>query len=169
MKILVVFMSQTGNTEKIARTIFEEIGDIGEIKSMDNVDGLEGYDFAFVGFPIQAFGPAVQAKAFLQSHADGKKLALFITHAVPEGHPELKEWLTKCRQAAEGAEIVNMFDCQGELGQEIMTFLKKSDDPKMRAFGEQGAATKGQPDATRIESARQFAKETIKMVMDRNP
>lgn len=167
MKLLVVYMSQTGNTKKVAQAIFEETGGDGEIKSMKTVDGLAGYDLSFIGFPIQAFGPAEQARKFLENHVAGRAVALFITHAVPEDHPELQEWLSGCRQAAKGADIVNLFDCQGELGQEITDFLKKSEDPKMRAFGEQGAQTIGQPDETRIERARQFARETLNMFRDR--
>jgi len=42
-----------------------------------------------------------------------------------------------------------------------MEFLKKSDDPKIRAFGERGSQTKGQPDDTHLKRAREFARETI--------
>ena len=161
MKILVTYMSQTGCTKKVAEAIYEEITGDKEIKELKDLKSLEGYDLSFVGFPIHAFGPAQEAKKFLEDHSAGKSVALFITHASPEGNELLPEWLEKSRKAATGAEIVGMFNCQGELAQHVMDMLMKSDDPTMRSFGEQGPQTKGQPDESRLEKARSFAREII--------
>jgi flavodoxin len=159
MKVLVAYFSQTGNTKKIAEAIYGEIKQDKEIKKLKEVEGLDGYDFSFIGLPLQAFGPAKDAKDFLKTKTAGKKVALFITHAVPEGAPQLAEWLGKCEKAAAGAEIAGMFDCQGELSQAVADMLLKSDDPNMQAFGKMRSATTGQPDASRIEKAKAFARE----------
>lgn len=154
-------MSQTGNTKKVAENIFQEIKAEKEIKELGEIDTLEGYDLAFVGFPIIQFGAPKKAQKFLEKHAKGKKVALFITHASPEGSEPLQGWLENCKQAATGANLVGMFDCQGELAQHVIDSLLKSDNPQMRAFGEMGPSTKGQPDTTRLERARVFAKEIM--------
>jgi flavodoxin len=164
MKTLVAYMSQTGNTKKVAEAIYEAISEDKEIKELGDVENLDAYDFVFVGFPIHAFGPAEPAKKFLQAHAGGKRIALFITHAAPEESEEVKVWLGACEEAASQADVVSMFDCQGELAEAIMDMLLKSDDPNIRAFGELGPVTKGQPDETRLESARAFARETMEKV-----
>jgi flavodoxin len=164
MKTLVAYMSQTGNTKKVAEAIYGAITEDKEIKELGGVDNLNEYDFVFVGFPIHAFGPAEPAKKFLEAHAAGKKIALFITHAAPEQSEEIKGWLGACEEAASQADVVNMFDCQGELAEAIMDMLLKSDDPNIRAFGELGPMTKGQPDETRLERARAFARETMEKV-----
>ncbi len=164
MKVLVTYMSQTGNTQKVAEAIFGEISDDKEIKKLHGVESLDEYDFAFIGFPLIAFGPAEPANEFLQAHSAGKKIALFITHAAPEESEEVKGWLKTSQEAASKADIVNMFDCQGELAQPVIDMLLGSDDPNMRAFGELGPATKGQPDETRLERARAFARETMEKV-----
>lgn len=161
MKVLVAYVSQTGNTQKVAEAIFGEIPGDKEIKKLEDVESLDAYDFAFIGFPLIAFGPAEPAKKFLEAHSPGKRIALFITHAAPEGTEEVKAWLNTSREAASKAEIVDMFDCQGELAQPVIDMLLKSDDPNMRAFGELGPTTKGQPDETRLERARAFARETM--------
>ncbi len=164
MKVLVAYMSQTGNTQKVAEAIHGEISEDKEIKTLDAVEGLDAYDFAFIGFPLIAFGPAEPAKKFLEAHSAGKRIALFITHAAPEESEEVKGWLKTSREAASKADIVSMFDCQGELAQPVIDMLLGSDDPNMRAFGELGPSTKGQPDETRLEAARTFARETMEMV-----
>lgn len=161
MKLLVTYMSQTGNTKKVAEAIYGEITEPKEIKTLEDIENLDECDFAFIGFPLHAFGPAEPAKKFLEAHSAGKRIALFITHAAPEDSEEVKGWLKASRDAASKADIVNMFDCQGELAQPVIDMLLGSDDPNMRAFGELGPATKGQPDETRLERARAFARETM--------
>lgn len=164
MRTLVTFVSQTGNTRKVAEAISGEIKVEVELKELSEVATLEGYDLVFMGFPINAFGPNPAAKEFLERNAAGHKLAIFITHGAPEDNEDVAIWLDKCRQAAAGAEIVGTFNCQGEVAQVVIDFLLKSDDEKMRAFGEAGPATKGQPDASRLERARAFAREVIAKV-----
>jgi len=159
MKALVTYMSQSGNTRKVAVAMFEAIQCEKELKEFSEVESVDGYDLLFVGFPIQAFGPAEKARNFMEQHLTGKKTALFITHASPEDSPELKGWLDICNEAAANADIAGVFNCQGELAPDIMEFLKSSEDPKLKAFGELGPTTKGQPDAARLEKARAFAKE----------
>lgn len=161
MKTLVTYFSQTGNTRKVAEAIYDEIGVEKELKEFSDVDSLEGYDLAFVGFPIQAFGPAQAAKDFLAQHAAGSRIALFITHAAPEDQEGIGQWLDKCREAAGGAELVGLFDCMGELSEQIADYLVKQENPTMRSFGERRPETMGQPDESRLQKAREFARETM--------
>ena len=158
MKVLVAYISQSGNTRKVADAMFEVMQGEKEIKELSEIENVDSYDLLFVGFPIQAFGPAEKAKQFMAQNVSGKKVALFTTHASPEDSEDLPPWLEACKKAAAGAEIVGFFNCQGELAPDIMEMLKSSDDPKLKSFGELGPTTKGQPDASRIERAREFAK-----------
>jgi len=158
---LVSYSSQTGNTKKVAEAIFDELSGEKELKPLEHVMNLEGYDLAFIGFPVHSAGPAKDAKSFLESNSAGKKLALFVTHAAPEDAPDLPKILDACKAAATGAELVGVFDCQGELSQDVIGFLLKSDNPALRAFGEYGPQTKGQPDSVCLERARDFAREVM--------
>jgi flavodoxin len=161
MKVLIAYMSQTGNTRKVAEAIFQEVQDEKEIKELSELDSLEGYDLAFVGFPIHGFGAPEEAKSFLEKQCKGKDVALFVTHGAPEDLEDLREWLAKCKEAAAGVNLIGMFDCQGELAQGVIDMLLKSPDPKLRYFGEMGPTTRGQPDAARLERAREFAREIM--------
>jgi len=162
MKVIVTYMSQTGNTKKVAEAIFQELKGKKEIKPISEVSSLDGYDLAFVGFPIQGYGPAADAKSFLEQHAKGKNIALFITHASPEDSPELKEWLGGCKAAACAANLLGMFDCQGELSQAVADFMLNSGDPTLAAWAKERPTTVGQPDAARLKKARTFAREIMK-------
>jgi flavodoxin len=162
MRVLVTYMSQTDNTKKVAEAIFREIEGNKEIKPLAEVTSLEGYDLAFIGFPIQGYGPAADAKSFLGQHSKKKDIALFITHASPEDSPELKEWLGNCRAAACAANLLGVFDCQGELSQAVADFMLNSGDPALVAWGKRRSETVGQPDAARLKKARNFAREIMK-------
>ena len=162
MKVMVTYMSQTGNTKKVAEAIFQEIKGKKEIKPMEEVSSLDGYDLAFIGLPIQAYQPAGDAKSFLEERTKGKNIALFVTHAAPEGNPEIKEWLNLCKAVAAGAKILGVFDCQGELSQAVADFMLNSGDPGMVADAKKRSTTVGQPDAARLKKARTFAREIMK-------
>ena len=98
MSILVTYFSQTGNTKKVADAIYEAIEGEKETKEFSEVESLEEYDLTFVGFPMQAFGPAQQAKSFLENQCNGKKIAVFLTHGVSENFEELPRWLENCNR-----------------------------------------------------------------------
>ncbi len=161
MKVLVAYMSVSGNTKKVAEAIYKEIKADKELKELKDVASLNGYDLCFIGFPIHAFGPANEAKAFLEKNAAGKKIALFITHSAPEGAEPVSQWLESAKKAASGANIVGMFDCQGELAQNIADMMLGSKNADLIAKAEQRDQTLGQPDAGRLKKARKFAKEIM--------
>ena len=160
MKVLVAYMSQTGNTKKIAEAIYGVIPQPKEIKRIEDVTSLEGYDLAFLGFPMHAFGPDERVKTFLETHVKDRAIALFITHMSPEHNPALQGWIQKFKDAAVGANIVGVFNCQGQACQEILTAMLNSPNPQARAIA-QAHNSQGQPDATRLERAKTFANETM--------
>lgn len=166
MKVLVAYMSQTGNTKKVAEAIYEGIDDDKEIKKIDEVDSTEGYEIAFLGFPVHGEGPDKKTVQLLERHCTaGRKVALFTTHASPEDAEELPATLEKFRQAARGAEIVDMFDCQGQLAKAIKTFMSIMPNAKYRRWAKMDNS-QGQPDETRLERARAFSKEVMKKLHD---
>ena len=147
MKALVVYFSQTGNTKRVAEAIFEAISCDKEIADLTQIASVDESDLIFVGFPIQAFGPAAEAKQFIEKHCQNRKVALFMTHGVPEGFKELATWVDACKEGAARADLIGVFECQGEVAQVFLDAALQSDDPLMQKFGEAGATSKGKPDA----------------------
>ncbi|MDG6244896.1 MAG: flavodoxin family protein [Methanolobus sp.] len=159
MRTLVTYMTQTGNTKRIAEAIYGEIEGEKDIKPIGEVKNLEGYDLTFIGFPVLQFDIPPNVKKFITENTAGKNIAIFMTHAVPEGTEVIHSWTGSAEQAAAGATVLGSFDCQGELAQPVIDMLLKADDPQMKAFGEMGPSTKGQPDESRVQKAKEFAKE----------
>lgn len=167
MNTLVTYMTVTGNTKKVAEAIYGEIEGRKEIKPIEQVKDLEGYDLIFVGFPVMRFGPPDKIKTFLESNAKGKKVALFVTHAMWTKLEPLKGILMKCREAASCANVVGFFDCQGELSEPVAQSLLTSENPDMQKFGEMRSMTMGHPDAKDLENARAFTRDIMGKVMVR--
>jgi flavodoxin len=163
MRALVAYMSKTGNTKKVAEAIYDGIECEKEIKPVRDVRDLEGYDLAFLGFPTLNLGPGRSAKRFLSTQARGHRIALFITHGSPEDAEEMPGCLAKFKDAAAGADLVGMFDCQGELASGIKRVMSIFPDPKVRRWARLDSS-QGQPDAARLERAREFAREMMARV-----
>ena len=69
MKVLVTYFSQSGNTEKIAKAIFEEAAQANEaeLKKLEDItpDEVAGYDFIFIGSPLHSANLAAPVKECL--------------------------------------------------------------------------------------------------------
>lgn len=159
MKVLVTYQSLTGNTKKVAAAIFEAIEQEKEMKELSQITTLEGYDLVFVGFPIMGFGPSPEVTGFLTNQATGRNVALFITHASPEDSEPLQDWLKKCKTSAANTDLKGIFNCQGELSEQIADFMLKSGDAAMVEWAKDRPSTIGQPDATRLQRAKDWAKK----------
>ncbi len=161
MKTLVTYFSQTGKTKQVAEAIFETIEGEKAMKELSEVESTDGYDLLFVGFPIQAFAPAAQAKDFLANQCRNKQLALFMTHAMPEDFEEIGEWIENCKNAAADTDVVGVFNCQGEMADFILDAMLANDDPQIQKLAKGASTSKGQPDTFRIERARAFAADIM--------
>lgn len=164
MKTLVTYMSQTGNTKKIAEAIYEEIDGEKDIEKIEEISNLSRYDLVFVGFPIIQANIPENVSKFVLENAAGKNIAFFMTHGSPEGFEAIQSWTESCKDIAAKGNLLGTFDCQGEIAQQVIDVLLQSDDPQMKAFGEMGPSTKGLPDAPRVHKAKEFAKEIMAKV-----
>jgi len=158
LKILVTYSTRTNNTKTIAEAIYEEIEFKKEIRNMAELDNLDGYDLIFLGFPIENYGPPQNVRDFLKEHSANKKIALFITHGSPEFSDFLPPWLDESKKCLDGsAELLGLFNCQGDVAQFVIDSLSKSDSPTLRYFAQESSKVSGQPDETRIKKAKDFA------------
>lgn len=158
MKVLVTYRSQSGNTKKIAEAIYDGIEAEKDIRPIQEIESLEGYGLAFIGFPIEGFGPSKPVIEFLEKHSQGKKIALFITHAAPEDAPVLSEWFAPAKKMVEGGELLGLFDCRGALAQPVKEHMLKSGNPDLVRWAEKDDS-QGHPNDSSLGRARTFGKE----------
>ena len=86
MKALVAYYSESGNTEKLAKAIYEGITAVSE-KEIGSIAEAnpQNYEVIFVGFPVQASGVPAKVEQFIKNIPEGKMLAFFVTHGSLRG------------------------------------------------------------------------------------
>jgi flavodoxin len=167
----VAYSSLTGNTEKIARAIFNGIPGFKDLQSMSAINSTDGYDIIFAGFPIYNFEPIQSAKEFLKNNTSGKNIALFITMALtaaPENQQKSDLYLltiNNCRKCVAFANLLGVFDCPGELSEHTANALLKSSDPMLQGFGSMRHYTLGYPNEENIREAEAFAESIFRKMI----
>lgn len=163
MKVLVTYMSKTGNTRKVAEAIFKEIDEEKEIKAINEVDSIVGYDITFLGFPVHGERLEKKVADLLVKHCvHGRNVALFVTHGSREGDvPELQHWLAEFKMAASQANVLGVFNCQGQLAKSVKFIMSIYPNAKYRLWAKMDTS-QGQPDQTRIDRARVFSRNMMR-------
>lgn len=156
MKALVTYYSETGNTEKLARAIYEGAGEVEkEIAPINETGDLEAYDLIFCGFPVQAHEVPAKVESFLKTIPEGKKLALFGTHGSLRGGQlavaAFYHALSVCRRE----RVIGTFGCRGKVKFALLEQLEKK--PEHREWVMEAQSAIGHPDEADLEDGRKWA------------
>jgi len=160
MKALVAYYSNTGNTEKLARAIYEGIEQVEkEILHIKEVKEVEDSDIIFCGFPVQSHSVPGKAEAFIKSIPEGKKLAFFATHGSLRGGQLAIQAFHYALSLTPKGTVLGTFGCRGKVKPSIIDALMKKAEHRSWAIEAQGAV--GHPDESDFEDAKAWAKEMI--------
>jgi flavodoxin I len=161
MKILITYYTQTGNTEKVAKSIKDGIsGENPELKSITNInaDSLSGYDLIFMGSPTHANGLPKATKNFLKTCPEDitGKIALFYTHGSSEKpmHANFLKNVSKILDK-KNIQILDSFDCVGENKDEQVIKMLRAAMPDV--IDEMLKKGKGHPNEQDLARAKEFA------------
>ena len=170
MKILITYYSQTGNTEKIAKSICEGCeGQEVEIKEIKEVDPstLSDYGLVFLGSGIYASRVNKSLVDLIDAAKElPPKFIFFNTHASKKPYQDGFKVVKK--KIEEKAEIVAEFDCSGDnIGiPETMrnAMLERLTPEKRKEAEEHQQWLKGRPNAEDFENAKKFAQSIIQKI-----
>ena len=170
MKVLVTYFSQSGNTEKIAKSIYEEAAQANkaELKKLEDItpEEVAGYDFIFIGSPLHSGSLAAPVKECLSvlQASSGQKMAGFITHfAAAYPNQDMDGFAEPFQAVCKEKKIVykGCFDCQGALTESLHEPVKK----KLKLSDEQWAdmvkQMTGHPNQEDMKKANFFAKKVL--------
>ncbi len=159
MKVLVIYFSQTGNTEKIAGAIRDEASSANEVDLKKVEDAGSGdiaeYDLVFLGSPIHGGSLAAPVKEWLGSIQTGSDLQMagFLTHAAPsypdQNIAEFSEPIVAVCQE-KGITYRGSFDCEGLLAEQLRP--KEEGD---------GTPLSDHPNDEDVANAKGFAKDVL--------
>lgn len=160
MKALVAYYSDTGNTEKLARSIYEGIEQAEkEILHIKEVKDVEDSDIIFCGFPVQSHSVPGKVEAFIKSIPDGKKLAFFATHGSLRGGQLAIQAFHSALSLTSKTTVLGTFGCRGKVKSSIIDALMKKALHRSWAIEAQSAV--GHPNESDFEDAKAWAKAMI--------
>jgi len=160
MKILVAYLSETGNTKKVAQKIFDSVsGEKTELLPIGEVTALGDYDLIYCGFPVQAHSVPGKVQTFIKSIPNGKKTAFFVTHGCQRGGEFAITALHHATSLATDLKILGSFGCRGKVKMELIDALSKKLEHRAWAEEAQNAAT--HPDEADLQDAGEFAREIL--------
>jgi len=159
MKALVTYYSETGNTEMIARAIYEAIHIEKEIKPIQDVQNAKGYDIIFCGFPCHAHSVPGKATSLIKGLPEGQKVAFFSTHGSLRGGQLPKQAFEHAIGLASKAKVLGHFGCQGKVDRKLIDALMKK--PEHKAWAEEALSADGHPDQHDLADGKKFATEMI--------
>lgn len=160
MKTLVTYYSESGNTEKLAKAIYESLeATENEIAPINEEKNFEDYDVIFVGFPVHGSSVPLKAEKSIKRIPEGKMLVLFGTHGSLRGGPLSISAFYYAITLAPKANIIGTFGCRGEVKASLLEGLMNKAEYKFWAMEAQSAA--GHPDDADFEDAKQFAKQML--------
>jgi len=163
MKVLVAYFSETGNTEKLAKAIYEGVGNAEkEILPLGEVKDVAPYDLIFCGFPVHVSSVPVKVQPFLRGIPKGKKLAVFATHGSLRKGPLAVAAFDYAMSLASNAKVIGTFGCRGKVKPSLLEQLMKK--PEHRAWAEQAQSAASSPNEEDLEDGRDFANEMMKKV-----
>lgn len=163
--ILVAYYSLTGNTKKIAETIFEALPHPKAIKPLSEVQSLDEYDLVFVGFPVQSHSVPYKAEKFLQGIPKGKKIALFSTHGSVTGSRLSREAIEHAVVITSQAKLISTFSCRGKVSPQALEVLSRS--PEHEAWTDMAASASTHPNEHDLADARAFARWALTLSRQR--
>jgi flavodoxin len=166
MKVLILYASHTGNTEKIASAIYEEASkkNIAQLKKLNDFDpnSLKDFDQVFIGSPINAGKIVKEVTEFLNklSRLPNMKLAGFITHAAPAYPKQTIDDMTQpfsdvCE--AKDMEYKGCFSCQGYLADFMHEAVQKMQKVGNEEWQKKVEQMTGHPNTDDEANARIFA------------
>ncbi len=158
-KILVTYFSLTGNTKKIAETIFSVLEGDKTIEPIEEVQELADFNLVFIGFPVHSHSVPFKIEKLLRRIPEGKKIALFSTHGAIKGSRLSQEAIEHAAATASKAKVLGIFSCRGRVSSEALEVLSKS--PEHTLWTEMAASARTHPDKADLEDARTFARRIV--------
>jgi flavodoxin len=187
LKVLIAYYSETGNTEKIARAIYEAVSNEHEahLKKIKDVtaDTLDNYDLVFLGSACHSTDLAIPIKRILDALPKSPKFKLvgFFTHSCssPEDSARTRalfnRWAGKCTVSFEKVskekqiDFKGYYNCQGAPSPPIQEFIKNEVFVSADKWEEYMEEARKHPSTEDVQKAKEFAQEVTIQVLTNSP
>jgi len=156
-----VYSSQTGNTKKLAETVYDVLPGEKEIYAVAEAPDPSGYDLVALGFWFKSAKPDPGSLEYLPKIA-GKSLFLFATHGAPEEYDHVAKGIEQAGNLAEGAKIIGTFSCQGAVNPKVLQAVREMEKEKQPVWIEKAEEAIGHPDENDLQGLKTAVATAIK-------
>lgn len=159
MSALVVYSSQTGNTQKLAEAVRDALPEGTVMVTVDDAPDPAGYDLVALGFWLQAGKPDPKSAGYLGRLKGHAKVFLFATHGARPDSKHAQNAMVSAQSLAEGATICGTFSCFGEVNPKVLKTVKSNPEPPVWIDDAEYAV--GHPDKDDLECLRSSIAKAI--------
>ena len=161
MRVLVAYYSETGNTAKVAQALFDGLtAKEKELKEINDVSSVEGFDLIFCGFPVMEHSVPVKMQNFLKEIAAGTKIALFSTHGSFTDGLKSVTAFEYAAVLAPAAKILGTIGFRGKVKQAVLDALEKK--PEHKSWIEEAISAGSHPNESELQDAANFGNVIFK-------
>ncbi|MDD9301319.1 MAG: flavodoxin family protein [Desulfobacter sp.] len=130
MKSLIIYSSQSGNTQKLAQAVYDNIKGEKKITAVEQASpNCEGYDLVGVGFWLQAGKPDPKTLKFLDDFNGSGKVFFFATHGAAQDSDHAKNAMDHATGFLRDDQVAGTFSCQGEVNPKVLAKVRQKDTP----------------------------------------
>ena len=151
MKALIVYSSQSGNTQKLAESIYDNLTVEKRMLPISEAPLPENDEVVFVGFWLQGGKPDPKAAEYL-SGIGSAQLFLFATHGAAADSKHARGAMDYARSLVPSATVLGSFNCQGEVNSKVLEKVSRKEPPPPW-IADAGAAV-GHPDEGDIDNLK---------------
>lgn len=163
MKVLVLYYSESGNTEKVAKGLVEGLKTKDkELKTVQAVDSLNGYDVIFFGFPVleHSVPPAVQS--VLKKVPEKTPVAFFATHGSFREGVKANTAFETAGALVSSARVLGTFGVRGKVKSEVLESLEKR--PEHQSWVEEAVSAVDHPNESDLADIAEFGNKMVEKV-----
>ena len=158
MKSIIVYSSQTGNTKRLAETIYNNLSDEKMICTIEDAPDPSGFDLICVGFWLMAGKPDPKSQDYLKKLTN-QKVFLFATHGASSQSEHAQQAMEAARSMAGQADIIGSFNCPGEVSPKILE--KAGSKPVPPIWLKDAPDAKGHPNDSDLEQLTKMIQQCL--------
>lgn len=168
MKILIAYHSDTGNTEKVAKSMKEGLEEEGQDVTLQHTKDcdpscLKSYDLILLGTRIVGGSPGKSAQNLIRKVTElPPKIAFFYTHGQNRPYPKVFKRLEK-KLEQNNTKVIGTFECIGANTEwPVEQQVQMAPPEKREQAREYIESIKGRPNEEDLQQAKDFAKSLLK-------
>ena len=163
MKALVTYYSDSGNTEKVAKGLFQGLkAKEKTLKEISEVSSLDDYAIIFCGFPVIEHSVPMKMQSFLKSIPANSKVAFFATHGSLRDGIKARTAFEVAGTLLKSSKILGTFGARGQVKQSVFDALENKLEHK--SWIDEAISAVGHPNESDLKDAAEFANKMLEKI-----